>query len=185
VVRDTLSPYIDTSSFQYLASSHHAVIQLFGSAIAFTFPKINLVDSATNPPLSEGWIQFKVRTKPNLPLATQIRNTASIYFDLNPAIVTNTTVNTVQIDTPHTHVGISTTQTTDRNLLLYPNPVREVLHLVGYSPARDISVTDMMGRRCTAPISGRDIDVAALPAGVYVLHVSDRGTTIVRRFIKE
>jgi hypothetical protein len=47
------------------------------------------------------------------------------------------------------------------------------------------TVTDIVGRRCTAPVSGCDIDVSALPAGVYVLHVSDRGATIVRRFLKE
>lgn len=95
VVRDTLSQYVDASSFQYLASSHRAVIQLFGSAMVFTFPKIDLVDSLHNEPLSHGWIQYKVKTKAGLPLHTQIQNTAFIYFDLNPAVVTNTVTNTV------------------------------------------------------------------------------------------
>ena len=96
VVKDTLSPYLDAASFQYLASSHHAIIQLFGSAMVFTFPKINLVDSATNAPLSEGWIQYKVRTNAHVPYGSQIANTGSIYFDLNPAVVTNTVVSSVQ-----------------------------------------------------------------------------------------
>jgi uncharacterized repeat protein (TIGR01451 family) len=94
IVQDTLSQYVDASSFQYLASSNKAVIQLFGNACVFTFPHINLVDSAANPPLSTGWIEYKVKAKPGLPPGTKIYNTAYVYFDNNSAVVTNTTVNT-------------------------------------------------------------------------------------------
>jgi uncharacterized repeat protein (TIGR01451 family) len=94
IVKDTLSQNIDASSFQYLASDHKAVIQLFGNAMVFTFPKINLVDSATNPALSTGWIQYRVRAKINL-AGRVIKNTAYIYFDNNPAVATNTVINTV------------------------------------------------------------------------------------------
>ena len=100
VIKDTLSAYLDASTFQYLASSHNALVQLFGNAMEFTFPKINLIDSGQNEPLSHGWIQYKVKTVPNLSLGTQIQNTASIYFDLNPAIVTNTVTNTVRSCSP-------------------------------------------------------------------------------------
>ncbi|MBS1618034.1 MAG: DUF11 domain-containing protein [Bacteroidetes bacterium] len=99
VLKDTLSQYVDAASFQYLASSHHAVVQLEGGAMTFTFPHINLVDSATNPPLSEGWIQYRVRANAGLPNGTAINNTAYIYFDLNPAVVTNTATTTVQLAT--------------------------------------------------------------------------------------
>jgi uncharacterized repeat protein (TIGR01451 family) len=95
IVQDTLDANIDAASFQYLASSHHAVIQLFDHATVFTFPKINLVDSATNPALSQGWIQYRVKSKTTLPIGTQIQNRASIYFDLNSPIVTNTVINSV------------------------------------------------------------------------------------------
>ena len=115
MVRDTLSPYLDASTFQYLASSNKAVVQLFGNAMMFTFPKINLVDSATNPPLSTGWIQYKVRSKPNLPVNAQITNTAYIYFDQNPAVVTNTAVTNVLTTGIIPVLGNNT-------IHLYPNP---------------------------------------------------------------
>jgi uncharacterized repeat protein (TIGR01451 family) len=95
VLKDTLSQYVDAASFQYLASSHHAVIQLDHNAMTFTFPHINLVDSATNPPLSEGWIQYRVKANANLPNGTAINNTAYIYFDNNAAVVTNTATTNV------------------------------------------------------------------------------------------
>ncbi len=52
----------------------------------------------------EGWISFRIRPHPGLPTGTEIRNPASIVFDLNQPIVTNTTVNTIDVDTPTSSV---------------------------------------------------------------------------------
>ena len=109
VLKDTLSPYLDASSFQYIASSSHAVVQLFDHDMAFTFPHINLPDSLQNPAASEGWIQYKVRTNSNLPSGVQIKNTAAIYFDLNPPVMTNTTVNRVAITCTNVATSIART----------------------------------------------------------------------------
>ena len=177
VVRDTLSQYLDATSFEYLASSHNAVIQLFGNAMVFTFPKINLVDSLHNEPLSHGWIQYKVKTKPNLQLGTQIKNTASIYFDLNPAVVTNTTVNTVSIDTAHTHVSIANVDAA--HVRIYPNPnsgsfTLETTNQIGMT----YTLTDMLGQIVQEKMITTDrqhIDMAANATGVYTLML--RGKT--------
>jgi uncharacterized repeat protein (TIGR01451 family) len=172
VVRDTLSQNVDAASFQYLGSSHKAVIQLSGSAMEFTFPRINLVDSATNPPLSEGWIQYKVRSKSNLPLLTQIKNTAYIYFDNTPAIVTNTTVNTV--DTVAAPLGIARI-TDGSSLYLYPNPNTGTFTLLTTGTTHsDYTITDMLGAVIEQkPITTdkQSIDLNTAPAGVYTLSV--------------
>lgn len=107
VVKDTLSPMVQPETFRYIASDHSAVVQVSGSAVTFTFLHINLPDSGTSQSQSKGWLQYKVRAKPNLPLLTQIKNTAYIYFDYNSAIVTNTTINTV--DTPRVYTCSDTT----------------------------------------------------------------------------
>ncbi len=92
-VRDTLSSFFKLESFQFLGSSHtQRVVQLNGNSLVVYFPNINLVDSATNPPLSAGWFQYRVKTKPNLFAQSQIKNTAYIYFDFNPAIATNSVI---------------------------------------------------------------------------------------------
>jgi hypothetical protein len=83
------------------------------------------------------------------------------------------------------YAGVEEAEAHTSAIHLYPNPVRDILHIDGDIQAMDISVTDIVGRCCTAPVSGRDIDVSALPAGVYVLHVSDRGASVVRRFLIE
>jgi hypothetical protein len=96
IIRDQLDTNLVWSSFEKLASSHpaEAVIGLNGEAV-FTFEDIYLPDSLTNEIASHGFIKYRIYLQPGLPLGTSIYNTASIYFDSNPAVITNTKVNTI------------------------------------------------------------------------------------------
>jgi uncharacterized repeat protein (TIGR01451 family) len=179
VVKDTLSPDVDASSFQYLASNSKVVIQLFGKVCVFTFPKINLPDSAVNPQGSQGWIQYKVKTLPGLPINTQVRNTAYIYFDLNPAVVTNTTVNVV--DTPTHLLGIR--QIANAGLVhLYPNPNHGsfTLETTG-NIGSEYTISDMLGNvieQKTLTSNTQAIDLPQATEGVYTIVI--KGTQPVR-----
>jgi len=95
-IMDTLDADLDISTFQLLGYSHPTVVQIFEGGIArFSFPNINLPDSNSNEPASHGYIQYKIKLQNGLPLGTQFQNTAYIYFDFNPPVVTNTTINTL------------------------------------------------------------------------------------------
>ncbi len=166
IVRDTLSSFVDANSFQFLASSHEKkIIQIKGNAIAFTFPNINLVDSATNPAGSQGWFQFKVKAKSTLPLLTNINNTAFIYFDFNPAIKTNTATTVVE------PLGINETET-NSVLQLYPNPNKGSFTL--HSPnqiGQAWQLTDVLGRPIAQGIIEKEYELIQLKdsnAGVYI-----------------
>ncbi len=184
VVRDTLSPYVDASSFQYIASSHKAVVQLFGNAMVFTFPKINLVDSATNAPLSEGWIQYKVKTNTNLTPQSQITNTAYIYFDINPAVVTNTT--TTMLDTAATGPSGISHISDAGSIWLYPNPNKGSFTLqTSNATHSDYIITDMLGHvimQQTITADRQAIDMASAAAGVYTLSVKGASASRQLRF---
>ena len=99
IVRDTLSPYLDYSSFQLMANSHDVMTTIDNEtgAIEFLFDNILLPDSNVNEPESHGLISYLVKPLEGLPHGTLIENTAHIFFDTNPAIVTNTTWNTIYI----------------------------------------------------------------------------------------
>jgi uncharacterized repeat protein (TIGR01451 family) len=96
-IEDTIDTNLDISSFQLLAYSHENLTQLFAPQrrVRFSFPNINLPDSTNNEPESHGYIQYKIKRLLNLPPGTPISNTASIYFDFNPPIVTNTVTNNI------------------------------------------------------------------------------------------
>ena len=93
-ITDTLDSHLDPSTFQLLAYSAKNLTQIFGNDVVFNFPNINLPDSAASDSASRGLhsIQNKVEGI-ILPVGTTISNTAYIYFDLNTAVVTNTTTN--------------------------------------------------------------------------------------------
>jgi len=166
IVLDTLSSFVDANSFQFLASSHEKkIIQIKGNAVAITFPNINLVDSATNPAGSQGWFQFKVKTKAALPLLTNINNTAFIYFDFNPAIKTNTATTIVE------PLGINETETVSV-FQLYPNPNKGSFTL--HSPnqiGQAWQLTDVLGRPIAQGVIEKEHELIQLTernAGIYI-----------------
>jgi len=117
VVRDTLDPALDVSTFKLGGYSHPMQLEISGTGIlTFTFNNILLPDSNINEPASHGYIAYDIALKKDLPLGTQIQNTAYIYFDFNPPIITNTTLNTIFDAT----VGIASLSTFEFNI--YPNP---------------------------------------------------------------
>jgi len=96
VIRDQLDSALDWHSIQPLAQSHLVEIQGDQEGmLTFTFQDIYLPDSTVNELASHGFIRYKVRLRENLPAGTSIENTAFIYFDQNPAVVTNSTRNTL------------------------------------------------------------------------------------------
>lgn len=97
-LRDLLDPNLDWTSVTPVASSHplqlHSQVDLSGE-VTFSFFNIMLPDSNVNELASHGFVKFHINLLPNLPLGTTITNTSYIYFDANPAVITNTTMNTL------------------------------------------------------------------------------------------
>ena len=98
---DTLSEYLDVSSVRYLSGSHDEFLSFSRSEeniLTFKFSNIYLPDSLSDPLGSQGHLIYSVHVMDDLPEGTLIENTAHIYFDFNPAIVTNTTNNILYDD---------------------------------------------------------------------------------------
>ncbi|OFX31374.1 MAG: hypothetical protein A2X08_10735 [Bacteroidetes bacterium GWA2_32_17] len=94
---DTLDSNFDISTFYLLNSSHYIThIQLNpGNVLTVTYEGIELPDSISNPEGSHGEFFFEITPVAGLPDGTQITNRAAIYFDNNPPVITNTTLNTL------------------------------------------------------------------------------------------
>ena len=91
-VWDTIDPNLNLNSIQVMGASHNQYMQVFNMnrSVRFNFININLEDSTTNEPASHGWVQYRIKPNASLVEGTNIRNTASILFDLNTPVVTNT-----------------------------------------------------------------------------------------------
>jgi hypothetical protein len=108
------------SSLEVIAASHPYTFSLSNAnLLKFNFNNIHLPDSGTNMSASNGFIIYRIKPKNNLVIGNEIKNTASIFFDFNPAVITNTTT---------TKVGIATSFNSVNNnalnkLIIHPNPV--------------------------------------------------------------
>jgi uncharacterized repeat protein (TIGR01451 family) len=94
-VRDTLDLKTHSSNIEMVSSSHPFRLNVEkNNILVWSFENINLVDSIQNEPLSHGYLIFRVKPKSGLQIGDIIKNRASIYFDYNLPVLTNT-VNTV------------------------------------------------------------------------------------------
>jgi len=91
MVRDTLQSMLDAASFEMISASHPYTLTIKeGKQLAWRFDDILLVDSSRNEPASHGYITYRIRAKNDLAIGNIISNTASIYFDFNAPVRTNT-----------------------------------------------------------------------------------------------
>jgi hypothetical protein len=102
-ITDRLATRLDHSTFKMTATSHDVEVMLdeYG-LVTFFFPDILLPDSTTNAAGSHGFVKFEVLPLTDLPENILVTNKAEIYFDFNPAIVTNQTRNRLVSSLPFT-----------------------------------------------------------------------------------
>lgn len=140
----------------------------------FSFHNINLPPQMFDDLRSNGLFTYTVHTKPGLALGTQFRNRASIYFDYNAPVVTNTTINT--IGNPGS-VSVSNSAAANATFLVYPNPASTSFHTVLTNESAGtamITIADVTGK----VVAGRPLelkagtqsfatDISGLTPGVY------------------
>lgn len=167
---DTLSQYLDLSTFERINYSHSNSTVLVGNVLQFNFDNINLPDSTSNSSGSKGFVQYRVKPKANLPGGTVIDNRAFIYFDYNAPIITNTTHNTYELVT-----GIE--QISKNDFSIYPNPSTGVITLSPEKAAvtMNVSVHNMLGDVVfeSKNLQGSSqLDLSALSNGIYIVKVN-------------
>lgn len=108
-VKDTLDTNLDFRTFKVLDTSHPDKLTttiMDNRFVSFNFDYIYLPDSTSNPEASQGYVTYTINPIQVLDENTVIENTASIFFDANPPIVTNTTQNTMVTCLPYKEVFV-------------------------------------------------------------------------------
>jgi len=125
VVKDTLEPNLDWTTFEMVKASHYYTLNISNRRnITWTFNGIYLPDSTTNEPYSHGFITFKIKPATGLNANSTISNRAAIYFDYNLPIFTN--IMTTQVIQPRI---TSVTQKEIKAIKLFPTPTNGVVQL--------------------------------------------------------
>jgi uncharacterized protein YjdB len=99
-VLDTLPAYVDAASLNIATSSSTMNVTVMNDGVhniaRFDFPGIDLPD-ISSPAYNHGMLVFTINANNPLADGINITNSAGIYFDINPAIMTNTVMSTIGI----------------------------------------------------------------------------------------
>ena len=184
IVRDTLSSYLNPASVVTLAASvPYSNFNISGTGILeWVFNPLFLPDSASNSVASKGFVMFKIKVKPNLSTGTVINNSASIYFDYNAPVVTNTVINTFI-------TGIKDWANNNLQFSVYPNPVESELTVKSMqSTITEIEITDLTGRKIYSEEPNQQsviCNLKSFASGIYFLKAKlEDGSEVVRKFVK-
>ncbi|MCP4439690.1 MAG: T9SS type A sorting domain-containing protein [Aureispira sp.] len=184
-ILDTISEYLDITSIEMGASSHPYTWTVHNRVLRVHFADIMLPDSNVNEPLSNGFFRYRIEQKPNNPNGTVIENQAAIYFDYNPAVMTNTTFHTIGENFVSTIItGIEDVLIEDVAVKVYPNPFQEQTTIEvegGDHQELTLRVYDLMGRmvlQTNATENKIQLQRGNLPQGVYVYRLEGDGELI-------
>ncbi|MEZ4828646.1 MAG: FG-GAP-like repeat-containing protein [Bacteroidia bacterium] len=192
IIYDTLSPYLDLSSFVPGPMSHDGYVIMGESGILrWTFNNIHLPDSGANEPESHGFVLFTIRPQADLPHGTVITNSASIQFDFNELIYTNEVYHTISNRNSYKDDYLL-------ELTAYPNPVTDRSAIMTTSleegllpiPLQELEIVNSAGMRVRFWNDLNQVEVPVLRSeflpGVYILRGKDHeGNRYLGRMIVE
>jgi len=182
-ILDTIVNELDVSTLQIIYSTHPMTVTMIAPrVIKFSFNNIILPDSGINEPGSHGFVIYTIALNPGLAHNSQISNTGYIYFDFNPAVVTNTTVNIIGSTT-----DISNPSNPD-NFDLYPNPAGDYINIIIKDHiSSQLHITDISGNKILILYPQGQIeklDISNLAAGIYFINLVSSQHSNVKKFIK-
>ena len=188
VIRDTLDENFDATTVVPGLGSHPFRLYLEEAHIlVFNFPDIILPDSSVNQPASRGFVTYRLRVGAGADVGTQFENSASIYFDANPPVRTNTVINRINKEPEPTATGEEpdvsgpgvfpnpTDGTTTVRWSEIPGPVVYTLY----------DVTGRQLQRTTASGIRYAVELDSLPAGIYWLVMQRNAQRYVKRVVRQ
>lgn len=180
-VEDMLDAKLDEGSIRMISSSHEYTMERMGTSLKWYFDNVQLPPSVVNTDIGKGYITFKVKPKPGYAIGDIIPNTANIYFDYNPAIVTNT-FNSEFI------APLAINTFTENNITMYPNPAKNQVTISldnTNEVIANVNVIDMLGKQVIRLNKvnevTKSIDLSALNSGIYFIEIETQNKLVVKR----
>ncbi|WP_394759914.1 T9SS type A sorting domain-containing protein [Flavobacterium sp.] len=177
-INDVLDAKLDETSIKMVNASHTYILNRVENNLNWNFNGIELT------PTGKGFITFQVKPKAGYVINDVIPNTASIFFDFNPAIVTNT-FNTEFV------AALNIPEFESKEFSAYPNPTSNTITISLNNNSDNIDsviVTDVLGKTVLTKMindSSAKIDLSNMSKGIYLLKVKSREQEKVLKIVKE
>ena len=171
-IEDIFNVKIDEATIRMISASHYYTMTRVNNIIDWDFKNIQLVPESVSPELSKGFVYFKVKLKPGFTSGNIIPNKASIFFDTNPAILTNTfnTKFITVLSNPSFEFG---------DFIMYPNPANNTIQISMKNvddTIENLTITDILGKtvKNIGDITSNEVsvDVSNFANGVYFVEIT-------------
>jgi hypothetical protein len=180
-VEDEIDPSFDINTLMIGDISHSYRMVKIGNKLVWYFDNIELTPKSQDEKRSKGYIQYTLKLKSNLPIGTQIKNTAFIYFDANPAIVTNTTKNTLK----NAGGNAAVSDLNQAKLDFDATVLNDSVVITSAEKMDNIRLYDMNGRLLieqSAKSKKAELNTSVLSNQIYIIHVDMGESTVVKKF---
>ncbi|ESU29653.1 hypothetical protein FLJC2902T_01250 [Flavobacterium limnosediminis JC2902] len=174
-VNNLLNTMLDETSLKMVNASHNYVMDRVNNNINWEFKNIDLSATSQDPNTNKGYVIYKIKPKPGYAVGDIIPNTASIYFDFNPAIITNI-FNTEFVS------QLSVSEFENNNFIFYPNPAKDLITVsvknnqeeISNITIYDISGKIVLSKKFSALITSETIDLSRVSKGMYLIEVTSK-----------
>lgn len=171
-INDVLNSQLDPSTVRMIDASHPYILDQVDANLNWIFDNIQLPPSVANTDIGKGYVTFAIKPMPGYEVGDIIPNSASIYFDFNPPIITNT------FNTEFT-APLANAIFTASNVIVYPNPANTIVE-VSIQNANEmiesIKIIDMLGKNViqinTLNANQKTIDISSLSKGIYMIEIA-------------
>lgn len=183
-IEDTLESQLNPNTIEMLSASHPYIMNRNGNKLTWNFTNIQLPPSSSSYPASTGYVYFRVKPNAGFEVGDIISNYADIYFDYNPAIVTN--VATTEFVATLKAETFETTQVS-----MYPNPASNMVTIqTDNEPINSVKITDVLGKTVAIQTNidavSTKISVSNYKSGIYFVEIkTENKKTITKKLVVE
>jgi hypothetical protein len=184
-VENTLSNLLDVSTFKMISSSHNYVVNRVGNQLTYTMNGINLPSQTQNNLESNGFLVYRIKPMAGYGVGTIIPNTAEIYFDFNPAVITNT------YQTEFVQNGLSVSDFKISQFKIYPNPTRNNLFIkTAFKTNASLNIFNVLGKTVLTQENldfslVPEINLSKLNSGIYFINISNKNSNFIKKIVVE
>lgn len=181
-VTDILDAKLDATTVKMVSASHNVVTDRVGPNLTWRFNSVNLPPTSENDPLlGHGYLTFQVKPVAGFKAGDMIPNDASIYFDFNPAIVTET-FETKFVDLLHVAAIES------GNFAMYPNPTSDKITIsMSSGMIKSVTLYDVSGKKIKEEAFKRPLvqmDLDGISGGLYFIEIiSESGQKSIKKLL--
>lgn len=180
-IEDVLDTELDWSTLKIVSASHDYQVNITNNnEVKFLFNNINLPYDAIDEPNSKGYIAYKIKPKSTVQIGDIMSGNASIYFDYNPPIITNTVftevIETLNIDD----------FSFDNGLAIYPNPTNDYFKVEKSSNVNieSIRIYNISGKLVKEFTESERYNVSDLNSGFYFLRIKTNKSQTIKKLVK-